>query len=74
MRYLNTEETGIFKTLKWSQIKVGQIVKVMKDEFFPADIILINSDDPQGIAFVETKNLDGETNMKSKFAHKLTVP
>lgn len=46
----------------------------MKDEFFPADMILINSDDPQGIAFVETKNLDGETNMKSKFAHKLTVP
>jgi magnesium-transporting ATPase (P-type) len=49
MRYINPEETGIFKTLKWSQIKVGQIVKVVKDQYFPADLILINSNDPQGI-------------------------
>lgn len=74
IRYINPEETGVFKTLKWSQIKVGQIVKVLKDQYFPADLILLNSDDPLGICFVETKNLDGETNMKSKTAHKYTVP
>lgn len=73
-RLVNHSEIGVFKTLKWSQLKVGQIVKVRKDEYFPADIILLNSNDPQGIAFVETKNLDGETNMKSKFAHKRTIP
>jgi magnesium-transporting ATPase (P-type) len=49
MRYIKPEEDGIFKTLKWSQIKVGQIVKVLKDQYFPADLILINSNDPQGI-------------------------
>lgn len=74
MRYVDQNDQEVFKYLKWAQIKVGQIVKINKDEYFPADLILINTDDPQGIAFVETKNLDGETNMKSKFAHKLTVP
>jgi len=73
-RYVNPNEDGVFKTLKWSQIKVGQIVKVTKDSYFPADLLLLNSDDPQGICFVETKNLDGETNMKSKVAHKFIVP
>ena len=74
MRHVHPDEEGVFKTLKWSQLKVGQIVKVVKDQYFPADLILLNSDDPQGICFVETKNLDGETNMKSKIAHKFTVP
>lgn len=46
----------------------------MKDQYFPADLILLNSDDSQGICYVETKNLDGETNMKSKIPHKFTVP
>mmetsp|Transcript_13815 Transcript_13815/g.13767 ORF Transcript_13815/g.13767 Transcript_13815/m.13767 type:complete len:206 (+) Transcript_13815:440-1057(+) len=33
-------------------------------------MVLLNSDDPQGICYVETKNLDGETNMKHKMANK----
>lgn len=44
------------------------------DEYFPADMVLLGSNDPQGICFVETKNLDGETNMKHKAAHKWTAP
>lgn len=36
--------------------------------------MLLNSDDPQGICYVETKNLDGETNMKHKIANKSTIP
>jgi phospholipid-transporting ATPase len=57
MRYVLQEAEGVFMTLKWSKLKVGLIVK---DQYFPADLILLNSDDPQGICFVETKNLDGE--------------
>jgi magnesium-transporting ATPase (P-type) len=33
-------------------------------------LILLNSDLPKGVCYVETKNLDGETNLKFKQADK----
>lgn len=42
------------------------IVKVLEDEFFPSDLIVLKSSDPQGGLYIETKNLDGETNLKAK--------
>ena len=47
---------------------MGCIVKVTEDKPFPADLILLDSALPKGICYVETKNLDGETNMKQKIA------
>ena len=52
----------------WANLKVGQLIRVNKNERFPADLILIKSADPSGIAYVETVNLDGETNLKHKQA------
>ena len=54
----------------WQNLCVGDIVKVQKDESFPADIVLLSSSEASGIAYVETKNLDGETNLKHKQAEK----
>ncbi|KAF5730238.1 ATPase E1-E2 type family protein / haloacid dehalogenase-like hydrolase family protein isoform 3 [Tripterygium wilfordii] len=59
---------GIFEHSKWMTLKVGDIVKVEKDEFFPADMILLSSSYEDGICYVETTNLDGETNLKLKQA------
>ncbi len=53
------------KSVWWSEIKVGDIVQVEKDLEFPADLLLINA--PKDIVFVDTMNLDGETNLKEKF-------
>lgn len=68
----NNKETlvfhnGDFVATKWKDIRVGSIVKVLKNEFFPADMFLLASGDyRKGQCFIETKNLDGETNLKAK--------
>ena len=36
----------------------------------PADLLILNTSDVKGAAYVETKNLDGETNLKIKSANK----
>jgi phospholipid-translocating ATPase len=53
---------------------VGRVVKVHEDEQFPADLVIINSSAPKGICYIETKNLDGETNLKHKQAVKELLP
>ena len=39
---------------------------VRENAFFPADMIVLNSSEPEGGLYVETKNLDGESNLKLK--------
>lgn len=53
------------KPTTWGDIKVGQIIQVNKNEAIPADIVLLGSSE-EGTCFIETKNLDGETNLKVK--------
>lgn len=55
-------------SVKWRDIQVGDIVKLERDENIPADMVLLYSDGTNGIAYIETMALDGETNLKSKQA------
>ena len=36
--------------------------------YFPADLVLLSSSNPEGMCYIETMNLDGETNLKIKKA------
>ena len=55
-------------TTKWEDIEVGDIVKLARDEAVPADLIVLHTSGADGVAYVETMALDGETNLKSKQA------
>ncbi|KAL1357392.1 hypothetical protein HN51_009311 [Arachis hypogaea] len=63
---------GVFECTEWKNLKVGDIVKVEKDEFFPADLLLLSSSYEDAVCYVETMNLDGETNLKLKQGLEVT--
>ncbi len=52
--------------------QVGEVVRVEGGGFFPADLLLLASSHAEGIAYVETLNLDGESNLKIKKALEAT--
>ncbi|KIX96727.1 uncharacterized protein Z520_07446 [Fonsecaea multimorphosa CBS 102226] len=61
-------DTARFKKDCWKNVKVGDFVRIYNDEPVPADIVVLSTSDPDGACYVETKNLDGETNLKVRQA------
>jgi len=57
-----------WKETAWINVKVGDFILLKQNESIPADIIVMSTSEPDGICYVETKNLDGETNLKPRNA------
>jgi len=54
-----------WQQVSWKRLKVGQFVRVQENRQLPADLLLVScSDKSTGIVYLDTVNLDGETNLK----------
>ncbi|OAD03177.1 hypothetical protein MUCCIDRAFT_143219 [Mucor lusitanicus CBS 277.49] len=47
-------------------VRVGDFILLRNGDSLPADAVLLSTSDKEGICFVETKDLDGETNLKPR--------
>ena len=57
-----------FQKDTWKSLVAGDFVRVYNNDELPADIIILSTSDPDGACYVETKSLDGETNLKVRQA------
>ncbi|KAJ7047444.1 phospholipid-translocating ATPase [Mycena alexandri] len=57
-----------WQVTSWEDVRVGDFIKIRDNDAIPADILICATSEEENVAFVETKNLDGETNLKSRHA------
>ena len=69
---VETYINGEWVKIESGNIRMGEIVKVRKDGVFPSDLMLIDSNLPDGICFIETGTLDGEKTLKIKSSPNFT--
>uniref|UniRef100_A0A673XFT5 Phospholipid-transporting ATPase n=1 Tax=Salmo trutta TaxID=8032 RepID=A0A673XFT5_SALTR len=53
-------------------VGVGEVVKAANGDHLPADLVILSSSEPQGMCYIETSNLDGETNLKIRQGLQIT--
>ncbi|XP_020565868.1 phospholipid-transporting ATPase ID isoform X2 [Oryzias latipes] len=64
---------GSLQNEKWMNVRVGDIIKLENNQFVAADVLLLSTSEPHGLCYIETAELDGETNMKVRQSISVTA-
>eukprot|EP01012_Entosiphon_sulcatum_P035313 TRINITY_DN4481_c0_g1_i1.p1 TRINITY_DN4481_c0_g1~~TRINITY_DN4481_c0_g1_i1.p1 ORF type:complete len:2551 (-),score=385.14 TRINITY_DN4481_c0_g1_i1:287-7939(-) len=72
---------GSFVEHIWTSLQPGDVVRVLRNSWVPADVVLLgccsegdtSETANDGVAFVDTMDLDGETNLKPRRALRATM-
>ena len=68
------KESRLWKVKKWYDLCVGDVISIYRDAYLPADMLLLSTCKEDGLCYIETMNLDGETNLKPRRAKDEIVP
>ncbi|CAN9515194.1 unnamed protein product [Ophioblennius macclurei] len=63
---------GAWEIVHWEKVAVGEVVRAANGDHLPADLVILSSSEPQGMCYIETSNLDGETNLKIRQGLQVT--
>ncbi|KRX03653.1 P-type ATPase, cytoplasmic domain N [Pseudocohnilembus persalinus] len=61
-----------FVQIRSEDIKAGDIIQIQKGQRVPVDMVVLYTDDPSGLVFIKTDQLDGETDWKLRKSVQLT--
>lgn len=74
-KMLNTETVTVYRDGQWvetksGKLRLGEVILVKQNATLPSDMVLLDSNLKEGVAFIETGTLDGEKALKQKIGPK----
>ncbi|KAI9495722.1 hypothetical protein BDB00DRAFT_213054 [Zychaea mexicana] len=55
-----------WQEVRWQDVMVGDYVMLHNNDDVPADMVILSTSETDNLCYIETQNLDGETNLKAR--------
>jgi phospholipid-translocating ATPase len=71
--FVRNPASGQFEEVMWKDVHVGDMIKLADRDWIPTDVLMLTSSAEDGCAYIDTMDLDGETNLKRRTSPKVTT-